>query len=127
VANPKLADLNVRLGIQHAFNIDKMIETVLRGDYDRATTFGSGFGEFTDMRCRSGPTTSPRRASTSPRRLQQAGTGRHPAKRQGERLTLALTYTSQEHSKRLTVLKEEAKKAGLDLELNLVEAPPASR
>jgi ABC-type transport system substrate-binding protein len=49
VANPKLADLNVRLGIQHAFNIDKMIETVLRGDYDRATTFGSGFGEFTDM------------------------------------------------------------------------------
>jgi ABC-type transport system substrate-binding protein len=49
VANPKLADLNVRLGIQHAFNIDKMIETVLHGDYDRATTFGSGFGAFTDI------------------------------------------------------------------------------
>ena len=49
IATPKLADLNVRLGIQYALNIDKMIKTVLRGDYDRATTFGSGFGEFTDM------------------------------------------------------------------------------
>ena len=49
MANPKLADLNVRLGIQHAFNIDKMIETVLHGDYDRATTFGSGFRAFTDI------------------------------------------------------------------------------
>ena len=39
---------STRLGIQHAMNLDKMIETVLRGDYDRATTFGSGFGEFTD-------------------------------------------------------------------------------
>ena len=67
VANPKLADLNVRLGIQHAFNIDKMIETVLHGDYDRATTFGSGFGPSPTSRCQSGPTTSPRHGSTSPR------------------------------------------------------------
>lgn len=50
VANPKLADVNVRLGIQHAMNLDKMIATVLHGDYDRATTFGSGFGEFTDIK-----------------------------------------------------------------------------
>ncbi|MFQ2005429.1 extracellular solute-binding protein [Aeromonas veronii] len=85
VANPKLADVNVRLGIQHAFNIDKMIETVLRGGYDKPGPDGI---------------------------LQNE---------KGERLTLALTYTSQEHSKRLTVLKEEAKKAGLDLELNLVD------
>ena len=48
------------LGIQHAFNIDKMIETVLHGDYDRATTFGSGFRAFTDIALLSGPTTSPK-------------------------------------------------------------------
>ncbi len=57
VANPKLADLNVRLGIQHAFNIDKMIKTVLRGDYDRATTFGSGLASSPTCSCRSGPMT----------------------------------------------------------------------
>lgn len=122
VANPKLADVNVRLGIQHAFNIDKMIETVLHGDYDRATTFGSGFGAFTDIAL-------PERAYDIAKAREYFAKGGYGKQGpdgilqndKGERLTLALTYTSQEHSKRLTVLKEEAKKAGLDLELNLVD------
>ena len=122
MANPKLADLNVRVGIQHAFNIDKMIETVLHGDYDRATTFGSGFGAFTDIAL-------PERAYDIAKAREYFAKGGYGKQGpdgilqndKGERLTLALTYTSQEHSKRLTVLKEEAKKAGLDLELNLVD------
>jgi microcin C transport system substrate-binding protein len=122
VANPKLADLNIRLGIQHALNIDKMIETVLRGDYERASTFDSGFGEFTDIKL-------PLRAYDIDKAREYFAKGGYTKpgpdgilqNEKGERLTLALTYTSQEHSKRLTMLKEEAKKAGLELELNLVD------
>ena len=33
-AVPRLADLDVRLGIQHAFNIQKTIDTLLRGSYN---------------------------------------------------------------------------------------------
>ena len=82
----------------------------------------AGFGEFTDIKL-------PERAYdiTKAREYFAKGGYNKPGpdgilqNDKGERLTLALTYTSQEHSKRLTVLKEEAKKAGLDLELNLVD------
>src|SRR5690348_16360208 len=103
VGNPWLADLNVRLGIQHAMNLDKMIATVLRGDYDRATTFGSGYGEFTDMAL-------PERVydvAKSREYFAKAGYDKPGPdgilqNDKGERLTLAVTYTTQEHTKRLT-------------------------
>jgi microcin C transport system substrate-binding protein len=40
----------------------------------------------------------------------------------GQPLSLSITYTTAEHAQRLTLLREEAKKAGLNLELNLMDA-----
>ena len=122
IANPKLADLNVRLGIQHAINIDKMIKTVLYGDYQRATTFDSGFGPFTEVDLPGrGYEISKARDYFAKGGFDQAGPDGILRNARGERLSLAITYATAEHTKRLTVLKEEAKKAGLDLELNLVD------
>lgn len=121
-AVPKLADLNVRLGIEHAINMDKMIATVLRGDYVRATTFGSGFGYFTEMALpERGYDVQKARDYFAKAGYTKQGPDGILQNAKGERLTLAVTFTVSEHAKRLSFLKEEAKKAGLDLELNLVD------
>src|SRR5690606_35766040 len=45
---PPLNNLNVRLGIQHALNMDKMLKTVLRGDYLRLPQHWTGYGKYTN-------------------------------------------------------------------------------
>ena len=44
--DPILKDRNVRLGLAYAMNFDKVIKTVLRGDYQRMQTFNEGFGDY---------------------------------------------------------------------------------
>jgi len=52
--NPILADKNVRYAFAHAMNIEKIIETVLRGDYFRLEQGFVGYGQYTnpDIRAR---------------------------------------------------------------------------
>ncbi|MBV7413717.1 extracellular solute-binding protein [Aeromonas sp. sif2433] len=122
-ADPLLKDLDVRLGIQHALAIDKMIATLLRGDYQRLNSYGSGQGAFTNTDIKARPF-DPKLAreyfakagftSTGPDGILQND--------KGQPLSLSITYTTAEHAQRLTLLREEAKKAGLNLELNLMDA-----
>ncbi|MBV7438459.1 extracellular solute-binding protein [Aeromonas sp. sif2416] len=122
-ADPLLKDLDVRLGIQHALAIDKMIATLLRGDYQRLNSYGSGQGAFTNTDLKARPF-DPKLAreyfakagftSTGPDGILQNA--------KGQPLSLSITYTTAEHAQRLTLLREEAKKAGLNLELNLMDA-----
>ena len=44
--DPLLADERIRFGLAHSMNFDRVIETVLRGDYERLPTFQIGFGEY---------------------------------------------------------------------------------
>lgn len=122
-ADPLLSSLDVRLGIQHALAFDKMLETLLRGDYQRLNTYGSGQGAFTntDIKARSFDPKLAREyfakagfTKTGPDGILQND--------KGQPLTLNITYTTAEHAQRLTLLREEAKKAGLNLELNLMDA-----
>ena len=43
-----LADRNVRLGLHHSMNFQKMISTVLRNDYERLPQHYTGYGEYSD-------------------------------------------------------------------------------
>lgn len=43
-----LNDLNVRVGLHYAFNVQAVINTVFRGDYSRLGSYFTGFGEYTD-------------------------------------------------------------------------------
>ncbi|MGL6625310.1 extracellular solute-binding protein [Aeromonas jandaei] len=122
-ADPLLSNLDVRLGIQHALNIDKMLTSLLRGDYQRLNSYGAGQGDFTntELKARSFDPKLARSyfakagfTSAGPDGILQNG--------KGEPLTLTITYTTAEHAQRLTLLREEAKKAGLNLELNLMDA-----
>lgn len=122
-ADPLLSELNVRLGIQHALNLDKMLATLLRGDYQRLNSYGSGQGAFTNTELKARPF-DPQLARNyfAKAGFTNAGPDGTLQNQKGQPLTLSITYTTAEHAQRLTLLREEAKKAGLNLELNLMDA-----
>ncbi|WP_406569165.1 extracellular solute-binding protein [Aeromonas caviae] len=122
-ADPLLSNLDVRLGIQHALALDKMIATLLRGDYQRLNTYGSGQGNFTNTDLKARPF-DPALAREFFAKAGFTKTGPDGILRndKGQPLSLNITYTTAEHAQRLTLLREEAKKAGLNLELNLMDA-----
>ncbi len=117
-----LKNKDMRMGIAHALNIDKMIATVLRGDYVRLQSTGSGHGAYTNTDVKPFPF-DPKKAMEffAKAGFREMGPRGILVNNQGQELRLELTYTWPQHSDRLAVLREEAKKAGLNLVLNLVE------
>lgn len=121
-AHPRLSDVRVRKGIAHALNMQRMLDTILRGDYERMNTFGTGYDEFTDAGIQARDFDIKRaRELFATAGYDQQGPGGFLRNNAGDILSLAITYTTQEHTARLAILREEARKAGLDLQLNLVD------
>ncbi len=126
-ADPLLSDRNIRLGIAHSLNFSRLIETILRGDYERMETFQLGFGAYDNT------SIEPREFDLKKAKeyFEAAGFDERDARgirvRQEEnghvtRLAFRVTYGRPEHTDRLVVLKEEAKKAGLELQLQLLDS-----
>lgn len=122
---PMLGEQEVRYGIAHALNFEKVINTILRGDYERLPTFQVGFGDYDNT------TIKPRTFDLDEAAgyFAQAGfTERDETGilvRDGQRLSFTVSYGQPHHTDRLVILKEEAKKAGLELELQLLDASAA--
>jgi len=120
-----LKDRNVRLGLAHAMNFDRVIRTVLRGDYSRMQTFNEGYGEYdnTSIRARDFD------LAKATEYLEAAGWHERGPDgilvKNGQRLSLRVTYGTPYHTDRLVVLREEARKAGIELELSLLDASSA--
>ena len=120
VSRPMLNDRNVRLGLQHALNWEKVIDVMFRGDFSRLQGFSQGFGEYTN------PAIKARPYSVTKARdyFRQAGYTEEGSdgilkKPSGEPLSVALSYgTSDVVNKLGGLLKEEAKKAGVNLILD---------
>lgn len=123
--DPLLADRNVRLGIAHAMNIDKVIRTVLRNDYERLQTMNEGYGEYsrTDLRPREFDLEKADQHFRAAGWINRDGSGIRV--KDGRRLSVRITYSSPSHTPRLVVLKEEARKAGLELELQQLDSTTA--
>lgn len=125
ISDPILGDRNVRLGLAYAMNVEKVIRTVLRNDYERLQTLNEGYGDYSnpDIRAR------PFDLAQADRYFDTAGwQERGPdgiRVRGGERLSLRVTYYSQDHTARLVVLKEEARKAGVELTLQYLDPSAA--
>lgn len=129
VTKPPLNDLNVRIGIQHAINWQKVINVIYRGDYQRLNAFNEGFIGLSD------PTITARPFSITAAReaFRAAGyttEGRDGilAKPDGTLLSVAITYPNVPILDRVfSLIKEEAKSCGLDLRLDSLEATVAYR
>lgn len=122
---PLLSDRNVRYAIAHALNIDKVINTVLHGDYERLQTAHEGYGDYSnpDIRAREFD------LDKANRLLNAAGWDtRGPdgiRQKDGQRLSIRVTYYSSGHNDRLVILAQEARKAGIELSLQLLDPSAA--
>jgi microcin C transport system substrate-binding protein len=88
----------------------------LRGDYFRLESAYVGYGPYTNK------TIKARRYDIGKVRdlMTQSGWRRGPGgiwAKNGRRFSVEVVYTLEEHTQRLVVLKEEAKKAGIELKL----------
>ncbi|WP_409202834.1 extracellular solute-binding protein [Vibrio sp. SS-MA-C1-2] len=122
-AQPLLNNIDLRQGVMHAIDIQTMIKTVLRGDYvQKPHGLGSGHGKY-DNPNNHPPKFDPKLAAEY---FVKAGFNKIDSdgiriNEKGQRLAFELTYLAKIHTPRVVVLREQAKLAGLDLQLKLVE------
>jgi microcin C transport system substrate-binding protein len=124
VAKAPLDNLDVRIGIQHAMNWQKVINVMFRGDYQRLNAFNEGYVTFSD------PSITARPFSNNDARAAFARAGYTQEDRDGilknpdgTRLSAAVTYPAMPVYDRIfAILREEAKACGFDLRLDGLEA-----
>ncbi len=113
-------DVNVRYAFAHAMNVQKVIEKVLRKDYFRLEHGFVGYGPYSNN-------------SIKARRFDLAKVEHYMQKadwqrgndglwvKNGRQFTVEILYGSDHHTPKLVVLKEEAKKAGVELRLQKLD------
>ncbi|MBT4160956.1 MAG: ABC transporter substrate-binding protein [Gammaproteobacteria bacterium] len=121
-SRPILENRDVRIGINHASNWDLVIEKFFRGDYNRMQTSSDGYGEFSHPELRS--------REFSIEKAQDAFASAGFAERgpdgilvndKGERLSFTLSTGYENLKDVLTILKEEAAKAGLEFRIEVLD------
>ncbi len=117
-------DINVRFAFAHAINFDKLNKQVLRGDYERLNNYFTGFGEWTNKEIKAREFDINRVEGYMKASGWKRGTDGIWEKN-GVRYSVTLTYAVDEYTDRLVVLKEEAKKAGIELSLELLDPSAA--
>ncbi|MBF0230263.1 MAG: ABC transporter substrate-binding protein [Desulfamplus sp.] len=118
------SDKRVRLAFAHGMNIQKVIDNVLRGDYFRLDQAYIGYGEYTNSTIKARPFSIEKVESI----MTDAGWKRGSDgiwEKEKMRLSVDVTYSFDEHTPRLVVLKEEALKAGIELKLQLLDGTAA--
>lgn len=124
-AKEPFKDLNVRQGFLHAMNMKRINDVINRGDYQQLNSYCSGFGKYTNPNIRAREY-SPAKAREyfAVAGYTEQGPDGILRKKDGTRLAVEATYASVSSSLKttMTMLKEDAKKAGLDLLLDELDA-----
>lgn len=112
---PLLNDRNIRIGLQHATDFQRVIEGFYRGDYERLNQFSEGLGKYTDPTIRA-RLFSPElaRAAFAKAGFTQTGPDGILMNTAGERLSFRLTFDTSDRRKYLATLVESARRCGLE-------------
>ncbi len=121
-----VGDLRVRQALYYAIDMQGMIDNALYGEYKRLHNIGLGHiwgGYDFDDHTLTKPAFDPKKAGEM---LAEAGYSiigddgiRMNA--EGKRATFELLYSAAHHTERLSVLREQAKKAGVDMQLKMMQ------
>jgi microcin C transport system substrate-binding protein len=121
-----LRDKNIRLGLHHAMNFAEVIKREFRGDYQRMNSVADGYGG------RSHPTQKAREFSVSKARalFKQAGFNKAGGdgileNDKGQKLIFTFTTPYKRLQNVLVILKEEAEKCGVQLNLEILDRTAA--
>ncbi|EED35862.1 ABC-type oligopeptide transport system, periplasmic component [Luminiphilus syltensis NOR5-1B] len=125
-SKPLLDDRNIRLGIQHASNWQLVIDQYFRGDANRINTPAMGYGAY------SHPTLKARVFDVQKAQEYFAQAGfreRGPdgilVNADGKKLAFTLSTGYERFADILTILKQEAAKAGLEFRVEMMDATAA--
>ena len=123
VSKPPLDNLDVRVGIQHAMNWQKVIDVMFRGDYQRLNAFNEGYVIFSDPSIVARPfSIDAARAAFAKAGYTQEGRDGILTKPDGTRLSVAVTYPAMPQIDRIfAILREEARACGFELRLDGLE------
>jgi microcin C transport system substrate-binding protein len=113
-------DKNVRYAFAHAMNIQKVIDKVLRGDFFRLEHGYIGYGRYSNNQIRARRYDLKKVSDY----MKTAGWERDVDGiwvKNGRRFSVEVTYGSERHTAKLVVLKEEAKRAGVELKLQKLD------
>lgn len=121
-SNDVLNSKNVRMALAHSLNFDRVIKSVLRGDYERLQAFHSGYGDYSNpnIKAREFDLNKANQLLDSEGWSKRGGDGIRI--QNGKRLSLDLVYGSKEHSDRWAILKQDALKAGIEINLKLQDS-----
>lgn len=123
VSKPPLDNRDIRIGIQHAMNWQKVIDVMFRGDYQRLNAFNEGYVLFSDPSILARPfSIDAARAAFAKAGYSQEGRDGILTKPDGTRLSVAVTYPAMPQIDRIfAILREEAKACGFELRLDGLE------
>ncbi|MFC0534394.1 ABC transporter substrate-binding protein [Pelagicoccus mobilis] len=117
-AKPLLANKDIRVGVAYALNFDLAIKQVYRGDYERSQTWAEGYGDYQNHNVKARPFSVEKAlASFAKAGFVERGPDGILVNDKGERLQIELTNGRPQYKDYITILKEEAMKAGLDLKI----------
>ncbi|MCX6937622.1 MAG: extracellular solute-binding protein [Verrucomicrobia bacterium] len=125
-AKPPLDDLNVRLGIQFASSWQLVIDQFFRGDYTRLHTSNQGYGDMSHPTLRGRPfDVAQAREHFARAGYTIPGPDGILRKPDGTRLAVTITTGYEALAPVLTILQQEARKAGLDFQVEILDASAA--
>lgn len=122
--DPLFSNKTVRKAMYYAIDIQGMIDTILFGEYKRQHTLGVGqtqYGiEFNDKSIKK-PDFNPDQAKKllAEAGFDTIGSDGIAVNKNGERVSFEISYSYKHHTERLSYIVEQAKKAGVEIELKL--------
>ncbi|MFT5481740.1 MAG: microcin C transport system substrate-binding protein [Halieaceae bacterium] len=123
VQRAPLDNLDVRLGVQFASNWQLIIDKLYRGDYRRVNSWADGYGPFTHPTIKARPYNLVRaREYFAKAGYDQIGPDGILRTRAGKRLSFNVSYSANSNEDLLTLLQQEALKAGMELRLEKLDA-----
>ncbi len=123
VSKPLLGDRNIRIGIQHSMNWQKVIDVMFRGDYQRLNAFNEGYALFSDPSIVARPfSINAAREAFAKAGFTREGRDGILTRADGTRLSVSLTYPATPQMDRIfAILKEEAKACGFEVQIDGLE------
>jgi len=118
-AKPPLDNVDVRIGLNHATNWEKVIEMDLRGDAERLHLLNEGFGDISNPNIRAREFSIPKaRAAFARAGFDQVGDDGILTNDKGRRLSFTVNHVKHPTlDSMLLRIKEEAQKAGVEYKL----------
>lgn len=122
-SKPLLNNKDVRVGLHYATNWDLILEKYFRGAYVRLQALDQGYGEYipTDLKARKFDVEKALEAFARAGFTKRGADG-ILANEQGQRLTFNLSTGYTYFADLVSILKEEAQKAGVELRLEILDS-----